>query len=140
MTAMGHKQISHRHLGSVRFTPQSGHRELASTRPFSARTGRERLQQHAWANHERCRRFDSLEAAVRALAPISLSLSLISLSYHSLWPKTVSALLRASPVQGGRGMTKPKQTMVPRRAAGLLALFGVCLEPNTSRSTHRRQP
>jgi hypothetical protein len=38
MTAMGHKQISHRHLGSVRFTPQSGHRELASTRPFSAKS------------------------------------------------------------------------------------------------------
>jgi hypothetical protein len=35
---MGHKQISHRHLGSVRFTPQSGHRELASTRPFSAKS------------------------------------------------------------------------------------------------------
>jgi hypothetical protein len=52
--------------------------------------------QWTFANHERCRRFDSLEAAVRVLAPISLSLSLISLSYHSLWPKShTSGLLNA---------------------------------------------
>jgi hypothetical protein len=48
MSALGQKQKGSERADVVRFSPQSGHRELASVCPFSAMNGREQVQQHAY--------------------------------------------------------------------------------------------